>query len=171
MSASTTAATRSPANREQSHPPEDAELTEWSIRRGVRGVYHYLHFNFPHFYRSRIQRVMDAAHLTEDDLMLLMTLNARNGTRRRAVPDSWKELIGDFPKWTMKLKLNPNSDEVTPRISTQSLGTPNSRKLVLPEALKRFHKEWETFTANASREWTTLNIVSALLLTYVHRLA
>lgn len=161
---------------------------EWSARGTIRDAYYHLLFGIPFLYRNRIQRIIDTAHLSDSDLKLLMALNARNRshTRRRRdlkewlkdieTLEDWDGLIGIFPQWSMKLKLNPNPDEVTPvrqTIPLPSTGQPglsSGGKLVLTEALETFHTGWVTFINNASFEWTTLNIVSALMLTYVHSL-
>jgi len=164
--------------------------TEWSIRYAIRDFYYYLHFGIPFLYRNRVQRVMDAASLSYSDLKLLMALNAENREQRgRMAGDTkawlrcldtlkdWEGLTGSFPERSMKLKLNPNPDEVTPLPYVIPLpGTKQSRtssggKPALTEALGRFHVEWKTFIKSTSNEWTTLNIVSALMVTYVHKLA
>lgn len=135
---------------------------------------------------------MDTAHLSYSDLKLLMALNARNREQRGRVfgdikawlgfletLEDWDALTGNFPQRSMKLKLNPNSDEVTPLASQTPLpGTRIFRtssggggRPVLTEPLERFHNEWKIFLKNISNEWTTLNIISALMVTYVSKLA
>lgn len=164
----------------------------WGIRCIFRDFYFYLHFGIPFSYQSRIQRVMDTAHLSYSDLKLLMALNARNREQRGRVfgdikewlgfletLEDWDGLTGNFPRRSMKLKLNPNSDEVTPLPSQIPLpGTRTFRttsggggRPVLTEPLERFHNEWKVFLKNISNEWTTLNIISALMVTYVNKLA
>ncbi len=160
----------------------------WGIRCIFRDFYFYLHFGIPLSYQSRVQRVMDTAHLSYSDLKLLMALNARNREQGGRVfgdirswlgfletLEDWDGLTGNFPQRSMKLKLNPNSDEVTPLPSHIPLpGTRPSRtssggdgRLVLTEPLERFHNEWKIFLKNISNEWTTLNIISALMVTCV----
>jgi hypothetical protein len=88
----------------------------------------------------------------------------------------WEGLTGSLPQRSMKLKLNPNSDEVTPLSclvplpSTRQPRASGGGRLVLTDALNRFHVEWKLFLKNISSEWTTLSIVSALMVTYVDKL-
>lgn len=159
----------------------------WSIRCKFRDFCYYIHFGLPFLYRNRVQRVMDSAHLSYSDVKLLMALNAPNRAQRGRVGGDikawlgfletlkdWDELTGSFPQWSMKLKLNPNSDEVTPLShliplpSTRPTRTSSGGRVVLTESLERFHNEWKAFLKNINSEWTTLNIVSALMVTYVH---
>lgn len=187
------APTKKSDNSEQPRPRESDTRrnvpTRWSARRTIRNVYNHFLFGIPFLYQNRVQRIIDTAHLSGNDLKLLMALNARNRNhtrRRRELKDwlsaidtleDWESLIGDFPPWSMKLKLNPNPDEVTPERMRQTIPLPNTNgnagggKLVLTAALETFHEEWKTFIKSASYEWTNLNIVSALMLTYVYNLA
>jgi hypothetical protein len=163
-----------------------------SIRCALRDFYFLIYFGVPYLYRNRVQRVMDSAHLSYSDLKLLMALNARNRKERGRVGGDikawlgfletmgdWDELTGSLPQRSMKLRLNPNPDEVTPLSCTIPLPSTRPRptrslsggRLVLTEALDRFQNEWKTFLKNISSEWATLNIVSALMVTYVHKLA
>ena len=155
----------------------------------IRDNYYHLLFGIPFLYQNRFQRIIDTAHLSDSDLKLLMALNARNrGHARRGRPlkdwlkaietlEDWDGLLGPFPLYSMKLKLNPNADEVTPVRGTIPLpginqpGNGGGGRLVLTAALETFHQDWKTFIKSASYEWTTLNILSALLLAYVHNLA
>ena len=54
--------------------------------------------------------------------------------------------------------LRPSGERNTP------VGTSGSHQWPLNERLEIFEKEWTAFVDSASQEWTTLNIVSALLL-------
>ena len=192
------APTHNTGSEEQPRPRDDdsprkssGDSTEWSARQAIRDFYYHLLFGIPFLYRNRVQRIIDDAHLSDRDLRLLMALNARNQSHWRrmtrnldglpkAIETSkdWEGLIGNFPPWSMKLKLNPNPDEITPLGMRQTITIPGTTqpgiaggRPVLTDALKTFHTGWETFIKNISHEWTTLNIVSALILTYVHKLA
>ena len=174
-------------NRANTTHPKSLPHRQSNARRIIRALYYYLHFQFPHLYFSRVHRVFEIARLSEKDLRLLKILNGPKSALVRAGLTGagilGARMIEEGGIWpsnalyrtpgTMQLPL-PDLANLTPYIGPQeprasgerntSAGTPGTQRWELTKELEIFEKEWTAFVDTASQEWTTLNIVSALLL-------
>ena len=174
-------------NRTNAPRPKPSPHRQSKARRIIRTLYYHLHFKFPHLYFSRVNRVFQIARLSEKDLRLLKMLNGpksalvRAGLMGTGIPwvgsieegGTWSSSALDRTPGLMRLPL-PDMANLTPHVGPQELrpsgerntpvGTSESHQWPLTEQLEIFEKEWTAFVDSASQEWTTLNIVSALLL-------
>ena len=157
------------------------------VRRTALALYYYLHFKFPHLYFSRVHRVFALARLSEEDLRQLMMLNGPTSALVKAgiattgilwlrtIEEGWIRYPNAItPKLGTILlpplddtRLPPQNNGREPQAPTTPVRTPGAQQWWPTEGLKAFETEWTAFIDAASREWKTLNIVSALLLRYV----
>ncbi|KAI0036230.1 hypothetical protein K488DRAFT_12304, partial [Vararia minispora EC-137] len=107
----------------------------------------YLHFLFrlPQFYFSRVRRVFDDAELSKGDILRIYLLTAQ--------------------QWQKKNKRRANILRL-PNPNWDGNGIDGDSIPVTP-AMRTFKVSWEDFIDSLLREWSTLNILSGLLVTAI----
>ncbi|KAG6336071.1 hypothetical protein ID866_3018 [Astraeus odoratus] len=111
-----------------------------------RQVYLHLLLRLPSLYFSRIAQLFEDAHISQHDVARMIA--AYPPPRRR----NYKPNTSPIPL-ARSLPAFPAPDEWTPANASP--------------ALVRFKKSWEEFINSLLREWKTLNLVSALLLSAI----
>jgi len=109
-----------------------------------RQIYLHLLLRLPSLYFSRIARVYEDAELSKPDIQRLVDACAPQFRRTTSSPIP----PGYRPRRSLPLADEWTAANVSP-------------------ALVRFKNSWEAFIDSLLREWKTLNLVSALLLSYV----
>ncbi|KAI5996536.1 hypothetical protein F5J12DRAFT_852910 [Pisolithus orientalis] len=116
-----------------------------------RQVYLHLMLRLPSLYFSRIARLFEEAEVSQPDIdRLLRACEASNRT------------------WDRRARMSPIPQ--TPNVYHHDHGLPFSDDWTTANvgpALVRFKSSWESFIDSLLREWKTLNIVSALLLSAI----
>ena len=101
-----------------------------------RQVYLHLHLRLPSLYFSRVARIFEDAAVSRPEIQRITDAYESVGTA--SVQNLTSRIVLPFPE-----------DWVPPNVSP---------------ALARFKRSWESFVDSLVREWKTLNVLSALLL-------
>ncbi|KAF7311857.1 hypothetical protein MIND_00196400 [Mycena indigotica] len=121
----------------------------------LRQIYLHLLLRMPALYFSRVARIFQDAEVSRPDIQRMV-----DSARSTATASQVTELEDIF-------NVNPNTGSRTsiaePRLPLPEDWTP---ALVSP-ALIRFKHSWEDFVSSLIKEWKTLNVVSALLLSAI----
>lgn len=120
-----------------------------------RIVYLHVLLRLPALYFSRVARVFEDAEVSKPDIQRMIDASARG----RGFAWDFHILDSMRPGNTQVPGTTPNVAAPTP-LPFPDDWTPS---LVSP-ALIRFKHSWEAFIDSILREWKTLNVVSALLL-------
>ncbi|KZV76568.1 hypothetical protein PENSPDRAFT_747459 [Peniophora sp. CONT] len=127
------------------------DLARRGLRLGSRALfftfqetYLILLFRLPKVYFSRVRKVFEDAELSKPDIVRIYTTSAREWQERGQLgPDRSRFNLARLPapSW------NPTGTEVSE----------------MTPAVAAFKDSWESFIKSLLQEWSTLNIISALL--------
>ncbi|KIK63945.1 hypothetical protein GYMLUDRAFT_40154 [Collybiopsis luxurians FD-317 M1] len=143
-----------------------------------RVLYLHILLRIPSMYFSRVSRVFEDAEVSKPDIQRMINACGRGGSHlQEQERDANPGGAGTGPAvQTRNTGVNPPS--VTSIAAAAASVVDLSLPLPLPEewnanptlvspALVRFKFSWETFIDSLMREWKTLNVVSALLLSAI----
>ncbi|KAI0036231.1 hypothetical protein K488DRAFT_82340 [Vararia minispora EC-137] len=105
-------------------------------------IYFILLLRLPQFYFSRVKRVFDSAELSQNDIERIYYATAQ--------------------EWQKKHRKKRVSVSVLPNLNWDGSGM-DGEGIHITSAMRSFKASWEEFIDSLLREWSTLNIISALL--------
>lgn len=139
---------------------EDIETLGVYSKEIVRQLYRHILLRLPSLYFNRVGRVFQEARISKQEVDALILRSATGG------PESWE--------LDRSIKHHEDSDTY---LGTTASPSPALRTVNLPgdsdredhprhqqDPLWRFKAEWEAFIESLIKEWKTLNVVSALLI-------
>jgi hypothetical protein len=131
----------------------------WSPRFIMGQLYVYLLLRLPSFYLYRLARVFQDLEMSEPEIRRMAVAKA----------EEWKKNEKDHGG-RRRSHRSPGSMPMTLLQFGQSGGWPTQAAMnesSVSPALMRFKDSWESFIDSMLREWKTLNVVTALMLSYV----
>ncbi|KAJ6473208.1 hypothetical protein C8R45DRAFT_835429 [Mycena sanguinolenta] len=121
-----------------------------------RQVYLHLLLRLPSMYFSRVARIFEDAEVSRPDIERMIDAGIGGDVLELLSPPSARESMAASIGAPTPITVNsplPEPDEWTPA--------------VVSPALVRFKHSWEDFITSLIKEWKTLNVVSALLLSAI----
>ncbi|KAF7354665.1 hypothetical protein MSAN_01380200 [Mycena sanguinolenta] len=121
-----------------------------------RQVYLHLLLRLPSMYFSRVARIFEDAEVSRPDIERMIDAGIGGDVLELLSPPSARESMAASIRASTPIAANsplPVPDEWTPA--------------VVSPALVRFKHSWEDFITSLIKEWKTLNVVSALLLSAI----
>lgn len=149
-----------------------------------RLIYLHLLLRIPSMYFSRVARIFEDAEVSKPDIKRMIDACGRGGSHFQHSQTNATVTAPNIDTGiNMKMPLPNNTLSTTAGADLRSTSAPNlaaaasvvDLPLPLPEewslplvssSLIRFKLSWEAFIDSLMREWKTLNVVSALLLSY-----